>query len=66
MSDYKIYNDLHKPGCIDYLHRLVVYYFCEPTDNDKNRIVIHVFLVGRHRQSCLNRGWCKSANKDED
>ena len=49
--DYKIYKDLRKPGYIDHLHRLVVYYFHKPTDNDENRIVIHVLPVGRHRQS---------------
>ena len=29
-----------KPGCINcYLHRLVVYHFRKPTDDDENRIV---------------------------
>ena len=38
--DYKVYKDLRKPRCIDcYLHRLVVYHFYKPIDNNKNRIV---------------------------
>ena len=34
--DYKVYKDLRKPGCIDHLCRLVVYYFRKPTDDDEN------------------------------
>ena len=40
VSGYKINKDLCNAGCINrYLHRLVVYHFCKPTDNDENRIV---------------------------
>ena len=40
MSGYKVNKDLQRAGHINhFLHWLVVYHFCKPTDNDKNRIV---------------------------
>ena len=40
VSGYKINKDLCNVGCINcYLHRLVVYHFCKPTDDDENQIV---------------------------
>ena len=40
MSGYKVNKNLCNTGCINcYLHRLVVYHFYKPTDDDKNRIV---------------------------
>ena len=57
VSDYKVYKDLCKPGCINHLHRFIVYHFRKSSDNDENRIVIYVLPVGRHRQfrpSCFS------------
>ena len=46
MSGYKVNKDLCNAGCINrYLHRLVVYHFCKPIDDDENRIVIGALLT---------------------
>ena len=52
MSGYKVNKDLRKAGYINrYLHRLVVYHFRKPTDNDKNRIVTGALLtMSRYRE----------------
>ena len=52
MLGYKINKDLCGAGCINrYLHRLIVYHFCKPTDNDKNRIVTGALpMMSRYRE----------------
>ena len=45
VSDCKVYKDLCKPGCIDYLCRLGMYHLCKPVDNHKDWILTSVFLA---------------------
>ena len=43
-----------------------MYHSCKPIDDDKNRIVARILLIGRHRQFRMSRDLCKSADDNEN
>ena len=66
VSDYKVYKNLRKPGCIDHLRRLGMYHLCKPVDDDEDRIVGRVLPISRHRQSRTSRDSCQPADDNKD
>ena len=51
MSDYKIYKNLHKSGCINHLRRLGMYHLRKPVDDGEDQILTGALPIGKHRQS---------------
>ena len=49
---YKVNKDLCNAECINcYLHRLIVYHFCKPTNDDENQIVTSAFpMMSRYQE----------------
>ena len=51
MSDYKIYKDFRKFGCIDHLRRLRMYHLRKPVNDGEDQILTGALPIGKHRQS---------------
>ena len=54
MSDYKIYKNLRKSGCIDHMRQLGMYHLYKPVDDGEDQILTSALPIGKYRQSRLS------------